>query len=230
MNKDLLNKKYPVPANNSEKFMAMVYTMADAMCIEEIPEVFHYVELLGDSVARHVFESHHKMSPQKKVHSNRKRFIAIFKTRYQQLLDLEYTKKITPVEGKMINQSNKYMTKEGFSPDDFLQWVFEEFLVDNPKFRPPTIKSICSQFVQHTFLSENQAQRESKKRQDIDKKDGMDLIQRARGLRRFEKIDKKDDEKLKEVLKEYSERRIMLSEFRKVVQGFESTYGQQGQT
>jgi hypothetical protein len=229
MSKASSDKKYPLPPNQAEKFMAMVYALADVMDIEKIPNVYHYVELLGESVARHAFETHHKMSPQKKVHSDRKRFIAIFKTRYQQLLDLEYTKKITPVEGKLINQANKALLKEGFTPDDFLKWFFEDFLIDNPKFRPPTIKSMCSQFVLHTFLDENQALREAKKRQELDKKLGLDLIQRARGLRRSS-IDKKDDEKLKEVLDDYSKRRIMLSEFRKVVESMEATYRQQGQS
>jgi len=227
MNKDSSsNQKYPVPANGPEKFMAMVYVLSDVLQIDDIPEVYHYVELLGDAVARHSFETYHKVSPQKKVHTDRKRFIAIFKTRYQQLLDLEYVKKITPVEGKLINQVNKSLLKEGFTPDDFLKWYFEDFLVDNPNFRPPTIKSLCSQFVTHTFFDENKELREAKKRQELDKKAGLDLIQRARGLMRVQDISKKDAEKLKNTLEGYSKRRIMLSELRKVVEAMEATYGQ----
>jgi hypothetical protein len=230
MSKDSSNKKHPLPSNNPEKFMAMVYVLADTMGIDDIPNVYHYVELLGDAVARHSFETHHKVSPQKKVHNDRKRFIAIFKTRYQQLLDLEYTKTVTPAEAKLINQTNRALLKESFTVDDFLKWVFEDFLVENPKFRPPTIKSVCAQYCLHSFIDANQALREAKKRQEIDKKAGLDLIQRARGLRRMKDIDKKDDERLKEVLEDYSKRRIMLSEFRKVVEDLEATYGQQGQT
>lgn len=222
MNKDS-SKKSPLPSNQAEKFMAMVYVLADVMNIEDIPEVFHYVELLGESVSRHSFEAIHKVSPQKKVHNDRKRFIAIFKTRYQQMLDLEYGKSITHVEGKLINQTNKMLMKEGFAPDDFLKWVFEDFLIENPGFRPPTVKSLCSQFVVHKFIDENQAVREAKKRQELDKKAGLDLINRARGLRR-RKMSKEDEEKLLKTLEDYSKRRIMLSEFRKVVEGFETAY------
>ena len=229
MSKDS-SDKHPLPANQAEKFMAMVYALTDIMNIEEIPDVYHHVELLGESVARHAFETHHKMSPQKKVHSDRKRFIAIFKTRYQQLLDLEYIKKITAVEGKLVSQINKVLLKEGFTPDDFLKWIFDDFLIDNPKFRPPTLKSLCSQYVLHTFLDGNQALREAKKRQELDRIAGFDLIQRARGLRRIKGIDKKDDEKLKDVLEGYAQRSIMLPEFRKVVEGFEATYRQKGQS
>ncbi len=222
MNKDS-SKKHPLPANQAEKFMAMVWALTDVMSIEEIPEVYHYVELLGESVQRHAFETVHKVSPQKKVHKDRKRFIAIFKTRYQQLLDLEYSKSITPAEGKLIHQTNKMMEAQGFTPDDFLKWVFEDFIIENDSFRPPTIKSLCSQYVTHKFLDENKELREAKKRKELDQKAGLDLINRARGLRR-RKMSKEDEEKLLKTLEDYSKRRIMLSEFRKVVEGFEAAY------
>ena len=225
MNKDSSNKKHPVPENNVEKFMAMVGTLAGVMGIDDIPEVSHYVDLLGEAAARHVFETHHKISPQKKVHNDRKRFIMIFKRRYQELLDLEY-KKVTPVDGKLIHQANKELMKHNFTPDEFLQWVFEEFLVENPHFRPPTIKSVCGQYCLHNFLNEKKELRDAKKRKELDKKAGMDLIQRARGLKRIEGFSKKDNQKISKALKDYGERRIMLSELRKVVEEFEAAYRQ----
>jgi hypothetical protein len=179
MSKDGSNKK-PVSENRIERFMGVVYVLASEFGIEEeSPEVYHYVQLLGEAVGRHVFEKNHKVSPQKKVHNDRKRFIAIFKTRYQQALDLEYTKAVTPQEGKLINQANKFLLKESFTPDDFLKWLFEEFLVENEKFMPPTIKSICSQFMLHSFIAANQELKESRKRQELAKKAAVDLIQRA---------------------------------------------------
>ena len=205
--------------------MGVVYILAMEFGIDEVSEVYHYVELLGEAVARHVFEKHHHMSPQKRVSVDRKRFLAIFKTRYQQQLDLEYSKKFTPVELKLVNQANKVLLQEGFTPDDFLAWIFEEFLVDNPKFNPPTVKSLCSQFILHSFLNENRELKDSRKRQELDRKAGMDLIQRARGLLRG-KMGDDDKKKVREVLEGYGEQRIMLSELRKVVEGFESTYGQ----
>ena len=81
----------------------------------------------------------------------------------------------------------------------------------------------------HSFLDAKHDLRDSKKRQELDKLSGHDLIQRARGLLRS-KPSKEDEKKLRETLKGYSERRIMLSEFRKVVEGFEATYGQKGQS
>jgi len=219
MSKDGSSKR-PVPENAVERFMGMVWVMAEMCGVDDIPEVFHHVELLGESVTRHVFESTHKISPQKKVGVDRKRFIAIFKNRYQQTLDLEYTRAITPVEAKMINQVNKNLRVEGFSPDDYLAWVFDEFLVENPKFRPPNIKSMCSQHVTHTFFIANKEVKDAKKRQNLDKTAAMDLIKRARILLR-EEIDQSDKEIVTEGLKSYKEKRIMLSELRKTIEGLE---------
>lgn len=205
--------------------MAVVFVLASEFGVDDYDEVYHYVELLGDSVARHVFEKNHKMSPQKKVHADRKRFVAIFKTRYAQLLDLEYKKKITPVEMKLVHQSNKYLLNEGFTPDEFLAWIFDEFLIDNEKFSPPTIKSICSQFILHSFLTANRELKEAKKKLELNKKAALDLIQRARGLLRSD-MSEKDEKKVKDALEEYGQRRIMLSELRNVVETLEATYRQ----
>ena len=223
------SKKKPVSENGPERFMSVVYVLAREFGIDEFPQVYHYVELLGDAVNRHVFEQHHKMSPQKKVHNDRRRFIAIFKTRYQQFLDLEYAKKVTPVDAKLINQANRGLLKEGFTPDEYLTWVFDTFLVDNPNFSPPTIKSLCSQFILHSFFTENKELREAKKRQERQKKEGLDLIQRARGLLR-EALSEADEKKVRKAVKDYSSRDIMLSEFRKVVEKLEATHRQKGQS
>jgi hypothetical protein len=227
MSKTGSNKKHPVPDNKMERFMALVYVLASDYGIEENEDVYHYVQLLGDAVSRQVFEQNHKVSPQKKVHLDRKRFIAIFKTRYQQLLDLEYTKKFTPVEMKLVNQANKLLLKEGFTVDEFLAWFFEEFLVDNEKFSPPTVKSLCSQFILHSFLTANRELKEAKKKKELEKKMALDLIQRARGLMRCS-MEEKHEKKIGKALKEYGERRIMLIDFRKIVESLESIYGING--
>lgn len=215
--------KHPVPEDRVERFMGVVYVLAEEFGIEDVQEVYHYVELLGEAVARHIFEKYHKVSPQKKVHNDRKRFIAIFKRRYAELLDLEYTKKVTPVEMKLVNQANRMLFKDGFTTDEFLSWAFDDFLVENPKFQPPTMKSLCSQFVLHSFFAANRQLKDAKRRQELDRKAGMDLIQRARGLIRSG-LEEDHEKKLKKALKNYGERDIMLSEFRKVVEGLEAAY------
>lgn len=217
--------KHPVSEDRTQIFMSIVYMLADEYGIKDHTDVYHQVQLLGDSVARHVFENNHKVSPQKKSYEDRKRFIAIFKTRYNETYDLEYRKKITPAEGKLIGQVNKELLKTGFRADDYLEWVFETFLPDNERFGVPTIKAVTGQYFVHNFLTANRELKDSKNRQELDKKSGQDLIQRVRGLIR-EGMSDEDKKKIKEALSGYGEQRIMLSQFRKVVENFEATYRQ----
>jgi hypothetical protein len=216
MDKDC--SKSPVSEDRIERFFGLVANLAGVCEVEAEPEIYHYVELLGEAVARYSFQKTHKASPQKKVHDDRTKFIAIFKSRYRMEMDLEYSKKITPIEGKIINQINKLLMAEGFSCEDFLGWFFETFLVENPKFKPPTIKSICSQFIVHSFLAANREVSGLKKKEEVVKKDGMDLIGRARVVMRTEGVAPETLAKLREALKGYSDRRIMLPEFRAVVE------------
>ncbi len=225
MNKD--SSKSPVSEDNIERFFGMVVNLADVFGVEEVPDVSHYVDLLGEAVARYAFEKTHKTSPQKKVHDDRRRFIAIFKSRYRMEMDLEYSKQITPIEGKIINQTNKLLQAEGFSPEDFLAWIFDTFLVENPKFRPPTIKSICSQFIMHSFITTNRELAQAHKKEELSKKEGMDLINRGRVVLRTDDADPAHVEKVRDMLKGYSERRIMLPELRQAIEAAEKAIREQ---
>jgi hypothetical protein len=219
MNKDGSNKN-PIPENNIEKFMGMVWVLTDAFGINDIPDILHYVELLSESTTRYVFESTHNSAPKKTSHDSRKRFIAIFKARYAESYDLEYVKTITPIEAKLVNQLNKTLKESGFTTDDYLEWLFNDFLEENEKFRPPTIKMSCSQFIIHKFIVDNAELKETRKNKEIEKKISLDLISRARVLLRGG-LPKDDDKKTREILKEYGDRNIMLAEFKTYVEELE---------
>ena len=222
MNKDGLIKSY-VPDNTLQKFMGMVWVLADMSEIDEDSEIYHHIKLLGDAVARQVFESIHKVSPQKKVHNDRKRFIIIFKTHYFQLLDLEYARKITQMDAKNINQVIRELVQNGFTIDEYLAWLFEDFLIENDKFRITTIKSVCSSFFVHSFIDQNRDIQEARKRQKVDDLAGTDLINRGRVLLREKMLDK-DHEKMRKAIKDFGERCIMLVDLRKVVLDLEKQY------
>ena len=107
-------ERAPIPEDRAERFMVIILAMVRDFGIDEIPEVHRQVEQLQEAVERHVWESRHRVSPQRRVHNERKRFISIFRARYLQLTDLEYRRKITPVDSKVINQVNRTLREEGF--------------------------------------------------------------------------------------------------------------------
>ena len=209
MNKD----KQPVPKVREEHFMGIIWSMVEPFGIEDIPEVMDFVKLLDESIARHVMERDNNVSPQKKVHTDRAKFIAIFKARYLEFTDLEYRRPVTPADGKLIHQANKTLQDAGFNCDDYLKWTYTVFLRENDKFAPGTLKQVCSEFFLHKFLYDNRLERENRQRAELAKKEGHALLNKARGMIRSSS-DKNFIENVKNLVKQYSERDIMIIEFR----------------
>ena len=219
-------KRNPVPEDSVERFMVIILSMTEAFGIDEIPEVNRYVTLLDEAVQRHLWEQSHTVSPQKRVHQDRKRFIAIFKQRYLEMMDLEYPKDITGVEGKGINQAIKLLKEKNFEVDDYLQWLFDIFFKDEGKrFCPPVIKQVCSNYMLHQFIFNNKEMSEEKKRGKIQELDRKDLSNRVRFLMRSKKISDEDKEKLKASAKQFTAGDIIINDIRKIVEGLEKKYG-----
>jgi len=213
-------KRRPVPEDNAERFMLIVWSLVDAFGIDHIPNVHHYVELLGQSVERHIFESTYGGSKKKRMTTSQKRFIAVFKARYLEMTDLEYTKKMTHVDGKLVKQAIELLTESCFEPDDYLTWLFEHYLPDNPKFCPPTMRQICSSFFLHKFLYENKELSAEKRQEEVRRNEALDLVNRARVLMRTSEDDER--KKIEDLLKRYREEDIMTDEFRTAIERFEA--------
>ena len=219
MSKDS-SKKNPIPENRLQRFISMVYMMADLCGIEEDTDIYHYVELLVDAVSRKIFEETKKVPSKNRTHSERKRFIAIFKAKHLELLDLEYMRPVTNVEAKQIEQTNRELSKHGFSCEDYLMWLFDVFIPDNPKFRVIQIKTVCSHHFLYNFIDGNRHLAEDKKQVQTDKKISNDLFNRARVVARSE-LSSEEKKKALDAVKAYGDGSIMLSEFRTTIEELE---------
>jgi hypothetical protein len=213
-----------MPEDRLERFMGLVYSLAEPFGIEEIPEVFHYVELLGQAIERHIVES--KLvghSPaQGRITTDRRKFISIFKNRYLSVTDMEYPRAITGIDGRLVNQLNKVLGENGFEVDEYLTWLFDSFLSENPKFNPPTIKFSCSNFVVEKFLYEHKDQIKHRKEEKIRKKEALDLISRGRVLIRFFTDDEGMKKIIVDLLKGYRDGDIMLEKLRSETERIEA--------
>lgn len=216
-------QRTPFPENAVAGFAMTVNILAKQMGITDIREVFHYVELLSDACDRHVFEQEHQISPKKHMDKERKRFIAIFKTRYLEFTDYDYDRAITGVDGRMIQQLVKSLEKDGFTTDEFLEWAFNVFYVENEKFCPPNIKQACSAHMLQSFKYQNRDKMQRKHREELQRKEGMALIGRGRTLLREAKKRglEKEREEIKNAIAEFGQRRIILGEFRSRIEQFE---------
>jgi hypothetical protein len=215
--------RFPIPDELPERFMGIIWSMVEPFGIDKVQEVMHYVELLGQAVDRHVFDSMHATGSHRKSVDDRKSFIVIFKQRHLHHTDLEYGHPVTPVDAKLIGQVVGMIEEKGFNTDEFLRWVFEVFLEDNPKFNPPTIKFTCSRFVVDKFLYENRDRAKQKQEDEIKKKEALDVIGRAKVLIRISRGAglREDTEKVIERLKQYRDGHIMLDELRIFVESEE---------
>lgn len=83
-----------------------------------------------------------------------KQFMALFKAYYLQLTDLEYKGKVTGLEARMIFNLCDRIKTNHHAPVEYLLWLFTEFLPNNEKFCPPTLKFACSGFALYKFLYE----------------------------------------------------------------------------
>lgn len=216
-------QRTPFPENAVGGFAMTVNILAKQLGISEIREVYHYVELLSDACDRHVFEQEHQISPKKHMDKERRRFIQIFKSRYLQFTDYEYDRAITGVDGRMIQQIIKALEKDGFSTDEFLEWAFDVFYVENPKLCPPNIKQACSAHVLQTFKYQNREKLQKKHREELQRKEYMALIARGRKmLREAKRLGlEKERQAIKKCITDFGERRIILGEFRSQIEQFE---------
>lgn len=221
-------EKHPVPEDNMERFMGMVYSLAGPFGIEDVPEVYHHVELLGQAIERYIVESKMDGTSHHRLVAARKRFIAIFNTRYLHTTDLEYSRPVTGVDAKMITQVCKDLSEKGMDLDDFLAWVFDTFLPENPKFCPTTLKFVCSRFVLEKFFYENRDKIKKGQEEELRKKESFDLISRARVLARQSNSDS-TKEKILDMLKQYRDGGIILETLRQFIEGLETLSNKQEQ-
>lgn len=208
--------RFPIPESLPERFMGVIYSMLEPFNMDKVPEVMHYIELLSQAVDRHMFNKAHPEQANRKENEGRRRFIAIFKQRYLHHTDMEYSRPVVPEEGRNIVLTTKLIEEKGFTTDEFLEWVFDVFFEENPKFNPPSIKFVCSRFVVEKFLFENREVMKQKKEDQARRDEALKVIGRGRiVIRTLRDSGRKDEmEKMLDVFRRYRDRDIMMSELR----------------
>ena len=223
MNKREKEDRKPVPENTCRAFMGCMWTTVKMAGIDKIPAACHYLQLACQEINRHMFEQKNPVSTHHKEDAERRRYFTIFKTRFRELGDFEYTSVITPVEAKMVGQLCESLAEKGFTVDEYLQWMFDVFLPVNDKFNPPQLKWSCCAFIVNKFLYENKDLMNTRKNDKLNSKLTTDLINRARVCMRkaSEQAKTEDAEKMKKVIKDFWDGGIVIDEMRKLVEGYE---------
>lgn len=223
MNKKEKEDRKPVPENTCRAFMGTMWTTAKMAGIDKIPAACHYLQLACEEINRHMFEQKNPAVTHHKEDAERRRYLTIFKTRFRELGDFEYSTVVTPVEAKMVSQLCESLAEKGFSADEYLKWLFEDFLPKNDKFSPPQLKWTCCGFAVHKFLYENKDLMNKRKGDKLNSKLTTDLINRARVCMRkaSEQGKTEDAEKIKKVIKDFWDGGIVIDEMRRLVEEYE---------
>ncbi len=84
----------------------------------------------------------------------KKRFIALFKKKYVESCNMQFTDPITPVNQVNISRVITDLKAEGGRYNEFIEWFFDDYcsLEENKKFMPPQINYMCSNFVVKKYI------------------------------------------------------------------------------
>lgn len=84
----------------------------------------------------------------------RKIFIAIFKQRYLQNIDLKYDKPLNVTTNAILTKTLQKLLTEGTNSQEFLEWLWTDFFVleKNKKYLPCDIAFVCNSWIVDKFL------------------------------------------------------------------------------
>ena len=82
-----------------------------------------------------------------------KKFIAIFEQRYQDLTNLNYDEKISPVQRLNLKSFVEELILQGSSSMEYLEWFFDDFcrLESTKKYMPPNLMFCAKDWVKNKF-------------------------------------------------------------------------------
>lgn len=81
-------------------------------------------------------------------------FIAIFKQKYVENIDLTYDKTLNPATNGILSRTIERLLSEGTNSQEFLEWLWEDFfkMERNKKYLPPDIAFVCNSWIVDKFL------------------------------------------------------------------------------
>jgi hypothetical protein len=205
--------KRAITNNNYEAFLSIIVQQAHHMGIMANKDVATAVNLLVERLQGVVFDAEH---PKKSKDTDTKAFIVIFKRKYLQMIDWEYTAKVRAHEIKSIRNVIKKL--EGLYHDvaEYLDWFFDVFLEKNKKLCPPSIGLCCSEFVMSTFCYEHTGEIKRRQERALRETEEGDILNKARMLYR-----KTKSGEVRSLLKDYDSARVNLKELKDGLNEFE---------
>lgn len=87
------------------------------------------------------------------VTNEMKKFVAIFEQRYQDLTNLNYSEKLSPIQRLNVKAFVEELILKGSSSMEYLEWFFDDFcrLENTKKYMPPNLIFCTKDWVKNKF-------------------------------------------------------------------------------
>lgn len=104
------------------------------------------------------------------ISKERRIFIAIFKQKYLQFIDLKYEKQLTPASNKVLTSTLERLLSQGSNSQQYLQWLWNDFFTiqKNKKYLPCDILFSCNSWIVDKFLYQKKDSLRVRKKDVVD--------------------------------------------------------------
>ncbi len=218
-------ERVPVPKDRYLMFKMRLTQDAEVFRVLDDPNIANCVDLLTKAVDRHVNDAVTgigKSRFKRKSTEDRAQFISLFKTKYYQYYDVEYSVKITGTDMKIMGGLSGKLKEINSSLEEYLTWWFDDFLPNNKNIKPPCIGSLSSDHWLQQFKVDNSSVIKKRKKKTDDKLLSSNILEKARELMRVYREKDRDRAKKEETRKikalaqyilDYTNQKISLEDF-----------------
>ena len=147
--KKLGEERFPASKDPFSNFVTVLLLQAEHFGVRSDRNVAHHINLLVEACQQRIVRS--KKSTRKRKITETRKFILMFTNRYLQLTDFEYSGRITDVQYKSVEATARQLGEIGSSVEEYMEWLFGEFLPSNDEFCPPSISHACSKYIFSNF-------------------------------------------------------------------------------
>jgi len=222
-------ERIPVPKNRYLIMKMRSIQDAELLRVLEDPNVANCFDLFIKSIDKHINDSATgigKSRFKRKNTEDRSQFIVLFKTKYYQYYDVEYSVKLTGTDMKMIGGLSGKLKDLNSSFEEYITWWFDDFLPNNKNIKPPCVKSLSSDYWLQQFKVDHGSIIKKRKKVSDDNLLSSNILEKARELMRVYKekaraeSKEEDKKKIKALTKslaqytlDYTKQKISLEDF-----------------
>lgn len=181
---DVTIQRTPVPDGKERQFLMVMAMIATQYDVFRIPGVEHHFNAMCGEVERFVYEKEHPHINTKKENSARVHFAKIFRERYYQYVDREYPKALLPVDFKKIESLLERLEESHSTADEYLEWIFEDYLPRNSSLGVPFIGTVCGSLFLENYCLAHKDLIKDKKKSSAEQQATIDLFSRMRSAAR----------------------------------------------